>query len=395
MKKTMLFLLLLVGTGTNVHAQNRFYYYDPSATHADGIFNNPKPGKAKVNFRFMMVKGIFEFNLEMSSIKQMDYLPNLDSTLTVVKQKLKFLADSLKEDGIVRRVDFAPVGQRHEIRITSYESRPKTFLIQKEELNALKTDNDTLRIIAYVRTGKKIKYRQWGMNDNNYTKMIRDEVLPIFLTFTLANISNIYNVPDSTIQTCINRLRQDVTPTYVSKNPADAKYNAHYNMKSNLLFSPSSTKWIKYGRYRNELVPNIYGSLQFARGSFAPSMAAGLRYTTSRNIEGVDRFYLMWEPYFFFSKDATNKTITDRNDFVTFRYVEQFDGESKKGEFDFIFNWSLGYLAGKRGDWFEKNTFKLGLPGVRSGWLQLEPEFYFNDFFKNFSPTLKLTLHYE
>jgi hypothetical protein len=100
----------------------------------------------------------------------------------------------------------------------------------------------------------------------------------------------------------------------------------------------------------------------------------------------------MWDPYFFFSRDANNKLVTDRNDFITFRYVET---EAKQQPFDYVGNFSLGYLVGRKGDWFEKNTFKLGLPGVRSGWLQLEPECYFNNFFKNFSPTIKLTIHYE
>ena len=103
----------------------------------------------------------------------------------------------------------------------------------------------------------------------------------------------------------------------------------------------------------------------------------------------------MWEPYFFFTRDASNKLITERNDFATLRFIQVEDDERSKGSFEYVGNFSIGYLTYKKGNWFEKNTWKVGLPGVRSGWLQLEPEFYFNNLFKNFSPTLKLTLHYE
>jgi DNA-directed RNA polymerase specialized sigma24 family protein len=67
----------------------------------------------------------------------------------------------------------------------------------------------------------------------------------------------------------------------------------------------------------------------------------------------------------------------------------------KKEPFDFVGNVSIGYLVSRKGNWFEPNTFKIGIPGVRSGWLQLEPEFFFHDFLKGISPSIKLTLHYE
>jgi len=57
---------------------------------------------------------------------------------------------------------------------------------------------------------------------------------------------------------------------------------------------------------------------------------------------------------------------------------------------------SLQYVRGMgRGNWFEPNTFKFSLPGVRNYTLQVEPEFYFNGFFKNFSPSLRFSLFFE
>jgi hypothetical protein len=194
------------------------------------------------------------------------------------------------------------------------------------------------------------------------------------------------------MEKCLMLLKQDMTETYVANNPTFANYYAHYNLQTAKRISPEKTKWIKWGAFKSELVPNIYGSFQFVRGNFSPSMAAGLRYTDFTNANMRSHYFLMWEPYFFFSKDASNKLVTDRNDFITFRYTEM---EKNKQPFTYSANFSIGYLAGRRGEWFEKNTLKVGLPAVRSGWLQLEPEFYFNNWFRNFSPTIKLTIHYE
>jgi hypothetical protein len=392
MKKGILFFLLIAGTVSAVHAQNRypFYEFEPGRSEADLRFNSPRPGKAKANFHFFNVNsnGI-RFTLELYTIKQLYRVPNFDSILTVAKSNLKVLADSLKEDGIQRRVDVI-VSQKSvpQIRITNHNTAPSTFAIKNGELNVLKTGQDTLRIMVWVPTGEK----QYVYDGDMKRAGDMNETRPVFLTFILNNISDIYLLTDDMVDKCLQRLKQDISEQYVNSNPAYASYTAYYNLKTSKMFSPSKIKHIKWGQYRDELVPNIYGSLQFARGSFVPSMAAGLRYSNYRNRSQINRFFLMWDPYFFFSKDANNRVVTDRNDFITFRYTET---EAKQQPFDYVGNFSLGYLVGRKGDWFEKNTFKFGLPAVRSGWLQLEPEFYFNNFFKNFSPTIKLTIHYE
>jgi hypothetical protein len=257
------------------------------------------------------------------------------------------------------------------------------------EMSVLKTENDTLRIKTRVPNDRKMRWKSNGKDS------LVDEKAPVFITIIMNNFDNLADMPANVMQTAVLLLRKDVSDEYVKKAPYLATYSAYYNLPVNKRFSPEKLKWIKYGRYRSELVPNLYSSLQYVRGAVAPSFAAGLRYSIPRSTVKTTRFYLMWDPYFFFSRDAQNKIITDRNDFVTLRYIEDDKSDRKSGGFEFISNVSFGYLARRRGEWFEKNTFKFALPGVRSGWLQVEPEFYFNNFFKNFSPTLKLTLHYE
>ncbi len=387
MKKLLFIFLLAAGTASDLSAQynNPNYYFDTYTTAAEALFNNPKPGKAKVNFNFF--GSGFRIKLELISIKQMEYLPNLDSILSTAKSAIIHLADSLKDDATDRKVDvFLNKKGAIQLRITNHTDRASIFAIQQEELVEMKTEQDTLRVKFMVFTGRQNSYKN---------QVVYRDTAPAFISVFINDLSKLEQLSSDIMQRCLSLLQKDVTNEFVAKSSSLAYYTASYNLSTQKRFSPSKPKWIQYGRLRKELVPNIYGSLQFVRGSLSPSMAAGLRFSMPRTTTRTNRFYLMWEPYFFFSKNAQTKTITDRNDFVTFRFLIVDEKERKSGGFEFINNFSLGYLVNKRGEWFEKNTFKVGLPGVRSGWLQLEPELYFNNFVKNFSPTLKLTLHYE
>jgi hypothetical protein len=392
MNKLVLLFLLITGTATYLPAQpnriNALYYLDSQGSPADAMFNRPSPGKARVNFHFFSLPNNTRITFELVTIKQLNHLPSLDSLLVEAGNAIKHLADSFTQDALSRRVDVLLDGKTAQVRITTHQ-HPGTFVVKDGELNALKVAQDTLRIKFYAATGKQ--YKNNNTTDANLPKYMLN---PAFITVITNNLQNVNDLPANTLQQCLAMLRQDISEGYVNAATENASYTAYYNMQAGKRFSPTNPKWIKYGRYRNELVPNIYGSLQFTRGTLAPSMAAGLRFTTGRSASGYKRLYLMWDPYFFFSRNANNKLVTDRNDFVTFRYVDEFM-EKKNGEFDLLLNFSVGYLTRRSGEWFEKNTFKFSLPAVRSGWLQFEPEFYFNDLFKNFSPTIKLTLHYE
>jgi hypothetical protein len=328
----------------------------------------------------------------MSTIYQLNYLPNLDSLLTIVKEAVQPLQDSLKEDGFVRRVDFVFNNYTNapRVRIVTYNNRPINYTYVKKELVQLKVDMDTLRIKIITPTGKKIKIFKNGKPE------FIDGKASFIILFTLNNIININSADNNVLSLCINKLKETNQASLAteSKNNRKAIYNATFNLTENKLISPSKSKWIKHSwGHNSELVPNLYTSLQYSLGSFVPSMGAGLRYTFANRNLSTKRIFATWEPHFFFSRNINNELKTDRNDFLTLRYTEL---ETKRTSgFDFIANFSLGLLVRKQGNWFEKNTLKLGLPGARSGWLQVEPELFFTGLLKQVSPSLKITLHYE
>ncbi|TAD84292.1 MAG: hypothetical protein EAY75_13380 [Bacteroidetes bacterium] len=134
-------------------------------------------------------------------------------------------------------------------------------------------------------------------------------------------------------------------------------------------------------------------SIAYARGNAftALSFGAAYNYSKTRGINGSRLgFGLYWEPQFSFQSNADGRIRTHRNDFFTFRFEER--NNNAYNNFEFLSTLSIGYLIRRSGNYFEKNTFRLGLPGAASGRLQIEPELYFNDVFKNVSPGIRMSL---
>jgi len=160
-------------------------------------------------------------------------------------------------------------------------------------------------------------------------------------------------------------------------------YYAMYDVNSGKKLFPQRNNQFLWGRSRGLDVAVSVG-VQYAKGNWINSAAVGLSYFT-RNTYGKNVFSLFYEPYFFFSKDVSNNTVVDRNDFITLAlHTESKFPNTSNIRYS---NASFGYLVNRNGNWFEKNTFKFTLPGLQTKNVLLEPEFIFNDFFKNFTPS--------
>ena len=384
MKKSLFLILLLTGIGSTVLAQGSFPVYDYTGyTMTDFRFNSVRPGYARVLFSFRMPPSKTWIQLELTNLQQLNQLPNLDSLLAQSLLAIKGVVDSTPMDNIARRIDAVPRDQKVEIRTTSHESNHNTLVYQQGSLSNLKIERDTLRITFYTGDVNDIK-RQ----------------MPGFLTVQVNFLQDLYALPLHVMDSCIVLARKHFTEELVKGIGWRERVTATFDLSQGLMISPSVQRLKAFGKrafnvsLNNEgtFLPAIYGSLQYVRGMVAPSFSAGLSYVISDNKRNDHRVYLMWEPYFLFSREG-NQLRTDRNDFITFRKVDY--EKPQNGGWSFVQNFSLGYLVGRRGNWFEPNTVKFSLPGVRNYTLQVEPEFYFNGFFKNFSPSLRFSLFFE
>ncbi|SJZ67553.1 hypothetical protein [Sediminibacterium ginsengisoli] len=376
-----LLLLLSICAGSVVlNAQNVTYGYNPPKI-SETIFNSPKPRGYSNNFDFLLPKGN-RMVFEMSAIYQLRYLPDLDSLLVQVHQKLAPLKDSLSDPLSTKRVDVVCEGKTDKIRITTHQPPADYFAYNNGELSQLKTDQDTLRItlfadsvMSYQPTGSFKKGRAYAV------------------MFILNNIEDIATFEPGYLMKNVHELLLADMAKQLERNPktnAYTRYYGIYDFVQHKRISPYRVENYAWARPFG-WEPVIAAGMQYARGTWLASAALGIKLFKTYSY-GRSEWRLLWEPYFFFSKDAANKLLTDRNDFVTLRYQFRYQREGAGSAVVAYTNMSFGYLVRRQGDWLDPNTKKLSIGGLLSGVAVLEPELLFTGFFKQVSPSLKLSV---
>ncbi len=241
-------------------------------------------------------------------------------------------------------------------------------------------EQDTLRIALYSIKATGVFY----------------PVRPIYITFIINHLTDLPSLlKDNEIAPAIQVFKKDFAARrFKNRSGSFTQYHAIYDVPSQQRLSPKSGALNSYRR-TTELIPYAQMGIQYLRGSWLPSAGAGLELTTKQRDNFERKFQLFWEPYFLFGRDSLKRLSIYRNDFITFRYssFSSYRGATRQIEFRQAF--SMGYLTRRSGDLFERNTFKFSLPGLQTKNIMLEPEAVFNDFFKHFSPSLKLTLILE
>ncbi len=375
--KHVFLVLLLAAYSSLLPAQTTHY-----VSTAQNVFKD---------FRLMSGKGSFQFwyaknnrvILEMTDVRQLNNVPNLDSLVQEAFQTIKNLKDSFRNDGLNRRIDYVVNKDMPPlIRITTHPSKTELYSYYKDQLVKTKIEKDTFRIVLPTSRPVPEKFPLAGFIQYNFTIML-----------LVDNFDDLTTFPTNALEQCVNRVKPDLGDNLTKKGKIGSYFSAYYNMQTGKMFSPSKPKYVSYGKSKS-FVPTIQLGLQYGRGNAILSAGAGMQYSFKDGSFSTKYFRVLWEPYFFFSSDATNKLITDRNDFITLKY-QNFYTKRDANKLQTSDNVSIGYLIGRRGSWFEKNTFKIGLPGFLAGNLMFEPEFFFNDAFRNFSPSLKMTLLFE
>jgi len=114
----------------------------------------------------------------------------------------------------------------------------------------------------------------------------------------------------------------------------------------------------------------------------------GFRFGFAFGNKGISRnkYFVDYEILYDFS-DNTGGLVNDINGFLSLGYEHNFSSNPDKD------NWygiSLGYLVDRNNDFFGKNTFKVSVQKRINNSITLLPEIYFDDFYKNGSPGLRV-----
>lgn len=385
--KKILIVLLLAAAGKSLPAQIHYNFYVNPALTSESLFNTPVPGSLPSHFDFVLPNNN-RMIIEVYDIDQLKTLPNLDSLFKKIWADLQPLRDSLTDPLLIRRVDYVATLNDTKIRIKQYTPSGTYFSYKDENLAQLKVDQDTLRFKGFTpNSGFTLPGQQTILRAQAYV-----------VTLLLNNIPDVAKLPAGILQSGLVLLMQDITPflQQSSKKRNRGAYYAMYNIQKQQRISPFRPSYLGFHK-KHGVEPYVQVGIQYGRGNWMPSVGAGIEYYYNKTSNVKFAVRLLWEPYFFFQRDADNKLVTQRNDFVTLKFHNNWkiNPGMKGNPIELNENFSFSYLVSRKGDWFEPTTIKFTVPGLQMKNVLLEPEFFFNKFFKNFSPSAKLVFYIE
>ncbi|MBC7509751.1 MAG: hypothetical protein H7320_13535 [Ferruginibacter sp.] len=369
MKKISFFLMLLISITAELFAQSK----------SDKAFEVPDNIIISRRFTVSLDKGN-KVMIEVTDITDLEKVANIDSLLQIFLKDIAGLKDSLSDPLTSKRIDYLTDAEgRKKIRFQQFQPKGASFLINKGELSSLRTEQDTINIISVIANPPKAQQKISRSNPRYY-----------HLTFYLNDVSELKNYSEmlkqkiSTIQTQVN-----------DKWPIVLGSGNHY-LKGDPSIVAGQPKGFVPGGNGDFLVLNLMVNVQNYKNYFVPSFSLGAKLSLT-NRERTFKWEpgLFWEPHFIFAKDALDKLHTYRNDFLTFTYGQGgiTDHDPRK-DFSFSALLSIGYLIHREGDYFDKQTFRLGAGkfGVRK--TTIEPSLYFNNFFRGVTPGLRISQYF-
>ncbi|RYY95970.1 MAG: hypothetical protein EOO11_14640 [Chitinophagaceae bacterium] len=384
MKKLLLLLALAAGT-TPLFAQTEA----PRLSRADAIFNTPAPNLLKHRFHFALGAGNL-MAIEVTDPRQLQQLNDLDSLLRAVWTTLQPFADSLRKPLVSRRIDYVVTRADTRIRLLEYPQQGLQFRIRGSDTAQVKVEQDTLRIRLYTPDTLRERRELRLYTTEPYYVVER----PYFVTLYLNQVTDLTTLSAADLHWALNHLKEELGRHLYDRTPDYGLLYAYYNVPQRRKITPLDPNRFSY-RKRSYFNPYVQLGLQFVRGAWVPSTAAGFELTRHPRETRQVHWRLYWEPHFFFNRDEKGALLTDRNDFVTFAYTDK-EYTADRRTIRFSTHLAVGYLVRRAGPWLQPGTVKISVPSAIV-WqqLQLEPEFWFNDLFKGFSPSLKLTIPFD
>jgi hypothetical protein len=311
---------------------------------------------------------------------------NLDSIIQMCYQKLLPLKDSFNNELNSRRLDvtFSKV-DNFIIHYKEIIPKAKSFAYKNNELYALKVQQDTLCITGFYESNKNPLWSKTSLRFN----------MPTRITVVLNNIQELLDYTDGSLNQYTQKIYRDwqlYTATNKKEKWNDKLKGVYYTVDSLKDFKVSNIA--KKVKKQLEVQPHLGVILQNYQQNFVPSFIVGARLNGERKNILANQIALFGEMVFNFQRNSVGENKTYINKFITAQYAffEQDNGVNTNTTVGVKYQYSLSYLIGREGEMFEKNTFKLLLPGVHYYSVSLTPGMYFNNFFNKVTPTLNLSI---
>ena len=370
MKKTICLLMLAISVTANLCAQSN---------KSDKAFEVPEDIVINRRFIINLDKGN-KVTIELTDINDIERIANVDSLLEVFLTDITGLKDSLADPLTSKRIDYMTDAEgRKKIRFQQFQAKGASFLINNGELASLRTEQDTINIISVINNPPKAQ-----------EKISLHKARYYHLTFYLNDISELKGYGEMVKQK-INTILTHINDRW----PIVLGSGDHY-LKGEPSIVSAAPKGFVPGSHGDFLALNFMVNVQNYKNYFVPSFSLGAKLVLTNR----DRTFkwepgLFWEPHFIFSRDLQGKLKTYRNDFLTLTYGQGgIPDHDPRKDFSFSAVLSLGYLVHREGEFFDKQTFRLGAGKFAVRKTTIEPSLYFNNFFKGVTPGIRISQYF-
>lgn len=342
------------------------------------------PENIVITSRFYFdLKNSNKMKIELSDFADLQRVANVDSLLNIFLQDISPLKDSLTDPLTSKRIDYITDAElRKKIRFRQTLPTSSTYLVTKGDLSTLRISQDTVNIIGIITNPPKTMLQKISKTNPHY----------YHFTFYLNDMNELKMYMNGMLSAKIGELeKKDVK----EKWPTVLGTGSHY-LKSDKSITADKPNGATSAGTGDMLTLNISVGVQNYKNYFVPSFSLGTKLTFS-NAERTFKWEpgLFWEPQFLFARDAQDKLRTYRNDFLTLTYGQGgIKDHDPAKDFSFSAVFSLGYLINRNGDFYEKNTFRLGAGKINLAKTTIEPILYFNNFFKGVTPGIKISQYF-
>lgn len=310
---------------------------------------------------------------------------NVDSLMNFLVADFQGIKESLQGSTASRTLIYELKNGKRTMQL--YEHLPKFAQYQtseNKEVVQIKTLQDTLVV------------QQWIPKPSEKSSKVEEKGDWLKFYFMLNNIEDIEPIVKAGINPKIEASLQQVR-SYKKFNLFEPKATSYLQLSNNEIhghtlytFRGIISAMAGVGVVRGNISTNF--TLNFIHLPHLQNSPEGLNLPINHG-----GLLFNWQPHFFFDKAADGKLQTYRNDFINAGFAFFYPNEAKKSLDDnksekLYATLSIGYLVRRRGAYFEPNTFRLASSYRLSSNLYVEPEMYFNKFFKNVSPGVRMVV---
>ncbi len=298
---------------------------------------------------------------------------NIDSALRLFVADYRKVADPNLDPTRAVHVLFrlGDIGRNMDIRTTPQPTTSFRFMDQKPDPILIKTVQDTLQLV-WSSVSAALPYYDFNAyllvnNLSDIDRLLQSGGINEKLQEAMKSVRG-YKAHDLTNPKMAFDMRYRHEGTSIGTN----FISPGLAMNPFISFQPS----IGVGLIRNQWIPSLNLDL-----GYVPTRLHNVAYTVGYNTN------------FFFAPQATDGPFRiQRNDFLSVGIAFFQPGkDGRMANFNRqIASFNVGFLAKRQGEYFNKNTIKLGGTIYQKGFIKIQPELYMNGFFKQVYPGVRI-----